>query len=999
MNLKRMIIKLLVFGFLLVSCAEQNQFPSSYPSSLTAAGVQISNLSGNWAEPIEIAQQVLQTSQAEIGNIDLAITQQGDRFIAWETDQYAPTWNVNIQIQHQTATKTEWQNDFPFASSTLAATPQIFTHPNTDVAYFMWQVLNPNLMTPANDTFISRFVPAKGWSTPIKVGQFKHSDATPQLPDVMQDHELVMSATGDAVILQMIKANDGTHELLARHFNPDTGLSSQANLIVGEPSVIPPRVMAFKGITDNNGTTHVYWLTEDPLRLSVTPLQLWYNRYTPDTGWETTTAIEQAQFDTADVTAYHLFTVADPASADHALMISIETGDSTTTYMLQSMQGQWQALEQVANANTTVEYSVTLAANGTGQAVIVWPQIDFATATLTLQARRFNFATGWETRQVITVRPWRGIAQQTYPAASNNTLNVALNNNGAMGVLWNELDATLADKSIYYAVLFDPLDGWGEPVALSNNTDNTSITTARKFKIDNHNVASVVWVNRSLNNQQITYHIMLQEHDPAATNNSPALNPAKQSSTDNTSISPPVNDIHQIPAAPNTPAWPTVSDAWSNPFIVWQPSNASPWQPYRLGTPQLISDINGSIYLSIYADLDYDQSSPKPQFFNHENALLHYDPDGTWSTYLPPLSLEQNVIGAIQIETDVITGGIFGASAEGGELYVSAKARSPNWLTPYLLTNDVKDFYLISENSSHAFLLWRSTAEPLTLNINHLRILACGALEISASESVTAPAGFLSDKPAVNKHGELAVLWAMENNDSGVLKIFSYEIFNGWNASYPPTDFSDMDPSLGLLATTFDGYWAVIARTLTGKLFGNRFSPTGVWRNWTSIDGNVGKIDIVLGRPKLMNNQHHSAMLLWLEESRDTTGVVYRIYSSQYIDAEDSQGKFWKKPLLVGETPYLPYHEMPNLYYGENEQALALWANYNDDLSIVYANKYTPQTGWLPQPETIVVTNNPAGKPLTDPVGTILPDGKIIVAIKNTIDDSGAGFTLVESRF
>jgi len=1521
MDFKRIIIQSLVFSFILVilfGCSEQRQISPANNSSLIATGAQILNVAGSWAEPIEVAQQVFQTPQAEIWDVDLAITQQGDRLIAWEASQYAPAWNVSTQIQYRSAGSANWQSNAPFDSSTLAAAPRLFTHPNTNIAYVMWQVLNSDVMTTANDTFISQFTPVNGWGVPIKIGQFSNPDAALWTPNTAQYNELIMSATGDATLFWITIADNGTRELHARHYSASNGLSSMATQIMGEPGILRQYYKRFTGVTDSNGMTHIYWVTLLPASSpGISALQLWYKNYTPDSGWGIAKTVEQGQFSNSNnglINIYDLFAIADPNSADHALIIPVSSNEITTTYMLRFNQGQWQALEEVATSNAMVEYSMTLATNGVGQAVVVWPELDYSAETVTLQGRTFSFAGGWEVSKMITTRQWNGFPS-VYRIPSENTLRAALNNNGAMGIIWNERDAALPEYSSYYAALFDPAMGWGEPTPIGNNNYSQSMTTAAQFKIDNNNLASVVWVNRSLSGQQMTYRIMLQEHNPEATANLPASvkensvsdvalrrpvlsteplvlprknntvttrrvnrlraeQPGKRildawdppvklgsaevarrpersgpqpfpipgeprlgffgpklwgdnqdnvfaywdfstetqlemvllrretragdwlpssanyqsltlpsptshiaidestgiayamlhtdasnrqadiyvsrfepnigwgepqlvgqglccgalfidangdatalwedpennliarryihatgwqtpmisvyrtmaetsqllsysdfnqfdgspitiagyndgrlllvkdsdtfapnpsltlihfdpvtgweapttvsltdqdfryvnqlalhtnqlnnaatligspqllsndgvtlmsTSLDNNvwsasqSINPSANTLglnweqdfvsagnnkgeimlltldampttepkptagqlqayfyspdrgwqkqtaltqaislldnrvpgsglafysieqlkvainenseaaavwvdnslieralyvsHYTPATgwgmrelvttvdgwvagfdqvdlhlddngntnliwaqvtpngitimhdiyttvhhkegtiaapeppapapiPNAPAWPAASDTWSKPSIVWQPTNENPWELYRLGAPQLVYDGKDSVYLSAYADLSFDQSSRPPRFANHENALLRYGVDGTWSDSLPPLSLAKNVVDAIQLATDSITGGIYGAWAEGNELYVSNQKPSADWLAPQLLSNNVDDFYLLSDNLSGAYLLWRTTADSLTINLNYLTTLPSGELEVQPNVPITAPAGFASDKPAVNQQGELAVLWVTENSGTPMLSMLTYAISSGWNTTHPLQDFSVMDSSLGLLAAALDNDWVVVSRSLAEQqLFSARFSLLSGWKNWASMDGNVGQIDIVLGQPKLASNRQGSAMLLWQEETRDNTGVVYRIYSSQFMEAADSQGNFWSQPQAVGETPYLAYHETPNLHVSEDGRALALWANYNDELSTILANKYSPGTGWLAQPETIAVADKLFGKPLIDPVGTIRSDGKIIVVFKNTVGIPGPGFTVVESQF
>jgi len=163
-------IRLLMVAGVLSACTEQVTAPVDNNQRLTT-GARIANVAGAWGVPVEIASEVFQTPQAEIVEADMVTLAQGDSFVTWETDQFSPTWVIKSTIMHRAPGSAVWQEDIPFDPNKSVGAPRLYTNAGTDFLYAMWHEINPDVVTTANDTFISRYTQGSGWGASIKIGK------------------------------------------------------------------------------------------------------------------------------------------------------------------------------------------------------------------------------------------------------------------------------------------------------------------------------------------------------------------------------------------------------------------------------------------------------------------------------------------------------------------------------------------------------------------------------------------------------------------------------------------------------------------------------------------------------------------------------------------------------------------------------------------------------------------------------------------------------------
>jgi len=883
-------------------------------------------------------------------------------------------------------------------------------------------VLNADVVTTSHDTYVSRFSPGTGWGAAVKLGKLNK-------PAYVQKHKpghhlnpqydygrFLFDSQGKATLIWSTYFDEVPVALHARRFDGADELSVMATqTLYNDPEFSPQSIVDLDGFTDSQGMTHVFRLmkawaptVEGP---DIDAIILQRNSFDPIQGWRADARVVVGRLgEGMTVTSRGVTLVNVAGSDDFAVFVSVWVDDltasesSTGVYLNRFVKGAWSGMEEVVKNPFMGTLDPIVAVNGLGETMIMWAKLDTTApnnSMMSIMARTFSTVDG--------LGPVQTVAQRVSTLVSFDTVSgfsAVINSNGVVAVTWTEYEKnSYASQS--YAVLYEPIAGWGEVTSIITQLDVNPLVSMPQLAINDNNTIGVVWitgVNNSTGNNSKT--IMYKEHSlPAVAGVSVPV-----------TVTVTMRDV--------AVALPLPTEAWTASEVVWQ----LPRQQlmHKLASPQLLMNGDGELFLSVFATIT-DRSTALPML-GYTAEFLSFDvTNNAWisqsefisppqptlppSFFLPPppapeplppappppFSRSTSVTDYVAIMPAIAAELIYSAWVEGGELFVSTLQWPDKWSAAQSIVAGVEAFYLVDDGKGGALLVWQETVDLLTLKVSRLTVLLSGQLEIQVPVMTRVLEGQFADQPVVNMTGELAVLW-LATTPEPVLQMILFTANGGWEVPLASQVLTGMDLSLSLLGATADGHWVVVSQRLPERqLVATRFTPQQAWDEWVSADGNTGKIDAIMGLPRLANNRNGDLMLLWIEETRDTQGVLHQIYTSEY--SSTATGQVWSSPALVSSTEHLTEHQMPTLFLSDDGRALVVWASHTPRrntgetlagypalLSLVLVNKYIPETGWLAQPETVFVQKE-SFLPAIAPRVLLLPNDKIVVIWKGILLD------------
>jgi len=130
----------------------------------------------------------------------------------------------------------------------------------------------------------------------------------------------------------------------------------------------------------------------------------------------------------------------------------------------------------------------------------------------------------------------------------------------------------------------------------------------------------------------------------------------------------------------------------------------------------------------------------------------------------------------------------------------------------------------------------------------------------------------------------------------------------------------------------FDGEgnaFAVWQQGSPNSIWANRYTVGSGWRTPELLEGKTG----AAYEPKIAVDPSGNATVVWAQ------GSPYDVYSNRY-----TVGSGWGTAEIIEEEAGIAFH--PDLAMDGSGNVIAIWYQYNGTIFDVWANRYTPGTGW-----------------------------------------------------
>jgi len=508
----------IIFIYLLfiAACTESSLTQQNSNVSALATGVTLLNVAGSWTEPTEVTRYAPGMPGSGLQRFKLHTTAQGDTLIALQTMQSGLINQFDAPIAYRAAGGSRWQLDNPFADlpTSFNGFPEIYTNKLSNNA-FVTSVSN-NSQINSNESYLSRFDSNEGWSTPVS------------FEDIGRHPNVITGASGNASMIWVTRADNGTVELHARFFDAIDGLSLMSTLIRGKPNV-PGRFFINDpvGYMDAQGTTHVYWYENEIVSNNgadgSVQFNLWQSEYNAVSGWGIPSKIEEGDFLGESLVIQ--VQVAEDGETGNILLL-LRSYHNSSVEQLQSLhyrEGGWIKTAEIGPSNSEMMRGSNFSMNDKGEAILVWSEpTSFPVIKMTTWSQHFNFVDGWAAAEIIAEKI-PSPQPQSVGYRSGDEPQVDINTNGHAVVLWKDI---FSDTEDYYASLYIPESGWSESQLVVTLWMSPTFEVRPMVVINDNNQSSVAWMDSILSNQNIMYQVMMREHIPGA---APTTSVAKNS--------------------------------------------------------------------------------------------------------------------------------------------------------------------------------------------------------------------------------------------------------------------------------------------------------------------------------------------------------------------------------------------------------------------------------------------------------------------------------------
>jgi len=607
--------------------------------------------------------------------------------------------NADLQAQFsvRSALGGAWQPTGPnLAGFKKEFPPHLYTSPQSSAVYATWY--SPDVGRSGN--FISRYTADAGWTTP-------HA-----FSDTVQETKVIVGDNGEAVILWVSYAENGTIELNARRVDLQGNLSLMDTYILGQPGRLARQLSLITGTISASGEVNIFALSEtasapDPVFFG-SSWQLWNINYSASGAlsktWSKPQIIPNTEF---TISGYPQHADIVPAGAN-GFRIIINSGDfsrENSLAVLESSNGAWSNVTPSLTSPPYGSLMSSIAASSNGQLAVAWLTYRYgedinnnATIEFSIFVKHYNSATGWSAPVQINnslPQPAVGVGFGT-----GDEPKISINSAGQIAVVWRNP----ADKpAALYSNFYDPATQWrGEELAV--------VTAVRKEQLPKFEImladtgdSSIIWQETKFGLGGITT-VTLQAVDHLGAGNgvAKAKSISKQTISKNAfgnriglrtaAVTPARSATSSLTTrqridrqrAIATPPPIRVSSAWDEPALLGEFAITSD-QGYFIDTLNVNSNDRGESLVSYLVD-----PSKETTLVWSGNIVT-----GGWNKDSPPFSPTSGTAYVMDMVVDPQTGNLnLGwltrcVSNECGDLFVSSKLSDGSWEAPTSLGKSV----------------------------------------------------------------------------------------------------------------------------------------------------------------------------------------------------------------------------------------------------------------------------------------------------------------------
>jgi len=977
------------------ACTEPSSTMRDSKTPSLSTGVSLQNVAGSWAEPTEVTRYIAARPGSGINRAKLHMTSQGGAFIALQTMQSGLIYKYDTSIAYRAPGSSIWQYDRPFENLPLNFNgyPEIYTSKSSNYVFATLGSSDAQI----NKNYISRFDPSEGWSTPVSIG------------DVWQP-SVVTGASGNASIIWVTHADNGTAELHARLFEATDGLSLMSTLVRGKSSV-PGTFFINKpaAYMDAQGITQVFWY-ENEFTLNNGPdvtvqASLWHSKYDVVNGWAIPEKIEEGTL--LGETPMVQMQVAQEAETGNILILlrSYSLGGEQVI-TLHYREDSWIKTTVIDPSTGGDIIGSNISLNDKGEVVLVWAEIaQFLAMRITIWSQRFNFVNGWAAAEMIAEkRPPPSL--QGYGYGSDDAPQVDINNNGHIIVLWKDIFSATED---YYATLYTPESDWGESQLVAIPQELKSIGFSPMFNvrlmtaINDNNQSSVSWVNVVRNSQNITYQVMMRDHIPGASvatltrqsiaNKNPVSTVAllDNRNQNKSLLTPRIAVSGADNQRPLRLAGQRLLSAWDSPTEIDRVILPMDESSYFMG-PRLWANNQQAafVYWSGGSQVMDEAGNPlsNAAIFRRESK------DGSWLSSMPLTqpALANSVFNGIYLQENT---GVAYAMWNGAcevlcdEIYVSRFEPGLGWDAPTLIGNAPCCAQLFLDVDGNATVLWRGQvlaaapdpsfpASPLTQWVVRQYIHGSGWLPPVLSLTNEAAVNRIQSHEIKNNFmtanhfddGRVFVLWNESSKNRDLIRfVAQFDPVTGWNdlGELPAMGFDFPFNDLG------DPTIHINQQDNKVQLFSDSlvFPPSGGrgksqlsamqfdGKNWlgTQFNSNVTDTSGFIGYPPYVSDSTSAGEVVFVAQERlamDATYPAVALHPYYYSPRQGwtiDTGAFITDPIPLTDTsvvgmPFVEPMEKLRISVNESGEAAIAWIDNSSLSRALYVSHYQPSSGW-----------------------------------------------------
>lgn len=316
------------------------------------------------------------------------------------------------------------------------------------------------------DLMWSRRTSGGTWSAPIKIPDWIPPPPTPAVGEDRRDPVLAVAPNGNAVAAWRVTSFQGSH-VMASTFSPATGWATPVFLWRKHPDM-PSGAVDLRIAADSAGNTLVVWAAVGII---------FYNRYTPGTGWVDGATVEGVGLPVSALIADEPEMAMN--SAGQAVVIWRQGTDASPSppldYDLWSSRydmanDTWTVPQQLEDGVGTLFYGKSLMIDADGTATALWS--DYDGDRLHIRAARL-VVNAWTAPSVVEI----GNTSSTGFAMDPHAV---VDGNGNVMAVWQQGDI---NEGAFYASRYVPGTGWGGQQVIGAYVGSSSVIFSTELRL------------------------------------------------------------------------------------------------------------------------------------------------------------------------------------------------------------------------------------------------------------------------------------------------------------------------------------------------------------------------------------------------------------------------------------------------------------------------------------------------------------------------------------
>lgn len=283
-------------------------------------------------------------------------------------------------------------------------------------------------------------------------------------------------------------------------------------------------------------------------------------------------------------------------------------------------------------------------------------------------------------------------------------------------------------------------------------------------------------------------------------------------------------------------------------------------------------------------------------------------------------------------------------------IYANRFTPSSGWGTPELIETDTgqaKDPQIAIDDEGNAIAVWVQNDGNFSIYANRFKSSTgnWGTAELIENKD------FEAQKPqiAINGNGDAIVVWSHYKGGYSDIYANRFTSSTGNWVGEVNIESGTGDAQMPQVAIDSAGNAIAVWHQYDGShwnIYANRFTPSGGWVEAETIESGTGNAY----EPHIAIDAAGNAIAVWYQHD----GTINSIYANRFTPTSG-----WGSAELIELGVHNVDH--PRVAIDGNGNAIAVWTQFDGSRWSVYANRFTPSSGWG-SAETIESSSNDAAQ-------------------------------------